>query len=142
MTTDVMVEIDWLSQATDEGKQDEVQHNFDMPIPTYVVLHLTDKLYDKMKTMQLLLKEHKISSIEIISSTIKDTEHSTVDLYYDDKPIKLAHYHEVDKDIPVFDIHTFMLKTTKRTGGKWVASFLYCNDSDTFPFETREFILP
>jgi hypothetical protein len=143
MTT-ILVPISRLSGKNNLNSQAEITKKFGMPIPHYASLTLTDDLVTKMKEVQGLLEQYKVSEISFISSTVKEQSHSTVRLYNDsEQEIIIKSYEEIKKQYPVFEDRHFNLTTSRIHSGKFVAEFMYSNDNGgDFVFETNSFDLP
>lgn len=124
-----------------EDKKIEVKKNFDMPIPTHVHFYLTPQLILKMKNLKNVLKEYHLSELKFISSTIKEDQHSYVELYTEDEKLNSSFYNEDTKNLLTFEDKHFMIKLDKARNYSFQASFLYANEKTCFEFYTQFFEL-
>lgn len=117
----------------------EVKEKFNMPIPTHIHFYLTAELIEKMKNLKAVLQEYNLSELNFISSTIKDKEHSYVELYVEDKPLISSIYNECNKKNYTFEDKHFMINLNKSRNCSFKASFLYNNENSYFEFYSQCF---
>lgn len=119
----------------------DIEANFRMPVPTDMHIHFTDELVKKAQTMKQLMVDHKLNEIRTISSTIKDTNHSYIELYVDTHLIQTSKYEDFDRLFDTFEKDKFNLIINCQHHNLFYITFLYYNGGSEVLFKSEKFML-
>ena len=112
-----------------------------MPIPTDIKIYFTDELIKKAQTIKQLMIDHSLNEIRTISSTIKDNNHSYIELYLDKHLIQTSKYEDFDRLFDTFKKDSFNLVADSFYKNSFYVNFLYCNGGSEVSFKSERFML-
>ena len=120
---------------------DNIEANFRMPVPTDIKIYFTKELIKKAQTIKQLMIDHSLNEIRTISSTIKDTNHSYIELYLDKHLIQISKYEDFDRLFNTFKKDSFNLIADSFYKNSFYVNFLYCNGGSEVSFKSERFML-
>ena len=138
MTKTILAKVDNLFE---EYSNEECLKTFGMEKPTEIHLVFSEALLAKMKRMQSIAREEKLTSVKTLSSYRAHPDTSYAELYRNGQKLEVHYYEDYDREFPAIDdLNCFSLECKSVNGYDFTASFLYVNAAcadmviTTFPF--------
>ena len=120
---------------------DNIESNFRMPVPTGIKIYFTDELIKKAQIIKQLMLDHHLNEIRTISSTIKDDNHSYIELYLDKHLIQASKYEDFDRLFYTFQKDSFNLIASSSSINLFYINFLYRSSSSEVLFKSQSFMI-
>ena len=126
----------------EENTQESIVKKFGMKIPTQVRINFTEDLLKRMMATPKVMESNRFNTVEYISSTRRDNEHSFIELF-DEKNeiIECSKYDDFDTQFNTFDEESFSIVCQSIYDYSFEINMLYVNSWTEFPFSTKRFSL-
>lgn len=138
MTKTILAKVD---NQFEQYSNEDCLKTFGMELPTEIHIVFSDSLIAKMKRIQQLAREERLTSVKTLSSYRAHPDSSYAELYRDGKKLEMHYYEDFDREFPVVDdLNCFGIECKSINGYDFTASFIYVNAAcadmvvETVPF--------